>query len=87
MAEILNGHDFGPRWQAVWLEFEDKSTPEAQLVRDADRIDLLTQALVYERTTGTVQLDEFWKHAPEESFHYEESRQLISGLLKRRPRV
>jgi putative hydrolase of HD superfamily len=82
--ELFAGHDFGPRWQAIWQEFEDLASPEARLVRDADRIDLLVQALVYERTTGTVQLEEFWKFAPVESFHFEESRQLISGLLARR---
>ena len=83
-GELFAGHDFGPRWQAIWQEFEDLASPEARLVRDADRIDLLVQALVYERTTGTVRLEEFWKFAPVESFHFEESRQLISGLLARR---
>ncbi len=85
-GELFAGHDFGPRWQAIWQEFEDLASPEARIVRDADRIDLLVQALVYERTTGTVQLAEFWEFAPVESFHFEESRQLIEGLLKRRPR-
>lgn len=84
--ELFAGHDFGPRWRAIWQEFEDLASPEARIVRDADRIDLLVQALVYERTTGTVQLAEFWKFAPVESFHFEESRQLIRGLLERRPR-
>ena len=86
MAELLDHLDFGKRWRGLWDEFETLKSPEAQVVRDADRIDLLTQALVYERTTGTVQLDEFWKFAPVESFHFEESRQLIAGLLERRPR-
>ncbi len=85
MDELFAGHGFGPRWQAVWQEFEDLAGPEARLVRDADRIDLLVQALVYERTTGTVQLEEFLAFAPVESFHFEESRRLIEGLLARRP--
>ena len=86
MVELFEGHGFGPRWQALWQEFEDQATREARLVRDADRIDLLVQALVYERTTGTVQLAEFWEFAPVDSFNFEESRSLISGLLERRPR-
>ncbi len=85
MAELFKGHDFGPRWQAIWQEFEDLTSPEARLVRDADRIDLLVQALVYERTTGNLQLAEFWTFAPVDSFHYAASRSLISGLLERRP--
>jgi putative hydrolase of HD superfamily len=84
-AELFAGHGFGARWQGIWQEFEDMAGPEARLVRDADRIDLLVQALVYERTTGTVQLDEFWAFAPVESFHFAESRELIAALLARRP--
>ncbi len=84
MNELLAGIGFGPRWQALWQEFEDLSSPEAKVVRDADRIDLLVQALVYERTTGTVQLEEFWTFAPVESFCFQESRQLIAGLVARR---
>ena len=86
MGELLDGFAFGSRWQEIWREFEEQATPEARLVRDADRIDLLTQALVYERITGTVQLEEFWQFAPVESFHFEVSRRLIGGLLERRPR-
>ena len=86
MDELLPGQDFGPRWRTLWDEFEAQSSPEARLVRDADRLDLLTQALTYERTTGTVMLDEFWKFAPVESFHFEVSRELVEGLRARRPR-
>ncbi len=82
--ELFAGLDFGPRWQALWQEFEDLASPEAHIVRDADRIDLLVQALVYERTTGTVQLEEFWTFAPVKSFHFAESRQLIQDLMARR---
>lgn len=86
MDEILADHDFGPDWRTFWDEFEHQASLEARLVRDADRIDLLTQALIYERTTGSFQLDEFWQFAPVESFHFTESRELIEGLLARRPR-
>jgi putative hydrolase of HD superfamily len=86
MHELLANHEFGARWRQVWDEFEAQECPEARLVRDADRVDLLVQALVYERNTGTVQLDEFWEFAPPESFHFEESRNISEGLLKRRPR-
>ncbi len=86
MDELLDGLGFAPRWREVWMEFENLANDEARIVRDADRVDLLTQALVYERNTGTVNLEEFWEFAPVSSFHFEESRSLIEGLLERRPR-
>ena len=86
MEEALDGLGFSGRWLAVWREFEDLANDEARIVRDADRIDLLTQALVYERNTGTVNLDEFWKFAPVRSFYFPESKALIEGLWERRPR-
>lgn len=84
MDELLEELPFGAAWRARWDEFEALETSEAKLVRDADRIDLLTQALAYERTTGNRDLDEFWNFAPVESFHFEASRRIVSGLQKRR---
>ncbi len=86
MDELLGGLGFADRWLDIWREFEDLGSDEARIVRDADRVDLLTQALVYERNTGTVNLEEFWEFAPVSSFHFPESRSLIEGLLQRRPR-
>jgi len=86
MDEALGGLGFSERWLEIWREFEDLANDEARIVRDADRVDLLTQALVYERNTGTVNLEEFWEFAPVSSFHFPESRALIEGLLQRRPR-
>ena len=86
MDEALSGLGFAENWREIWRQFEDLANDEARIVRDADRIDLLTQALVYERNTGTVNLNEFWEFAPVSSFHFPESRKLIEGLLERRPR-
>jgi len=69
----------------LWAEFEAQATPEARLVRDADRLDLLATALSYELSTGTSCLDEFWRFAPESGFTYEVSRELVRGLQERRP--
>lgn len=80
MDELLGGLDFGAAWRARWDEFEALQTPEAKLVRDADRIDLLVQALAYELATGNRNLDEFWAFAPVGSFHYEASRRIIAAL-------
>ena len=84
LDELLAGLPFRADWQALWQEFEEQETPEAKLVRDADRLDLLATALTYERT-GSRDLEEFWRFAPESSFTYEVSRDLVRALRERRP--
>jgi putative hydrolases of HD superfamily len=83
MDELLEGLPFRADWQALWQEFEEQETPEAKLVRDADRLDLLATALTYERA-GSRDLEEFWRFAPETSFTYETSRDLVRALRERR---
>lgn len=84
LGELLGGLPFAGRWGAWWDELEARRSPEALLVRDADRLDLLVQALVYERTTGNRELGEFWEFAPEDSFHYEASRAIRRALAEAR---
>ncbi len=84
MDELLEGLPFGAAWRSRWDEFEALETDEAKLVRDADRIDLLTQAWAYERTTGNRELDEFWNFAPVASFHFDVSRRIVEGLQELR---
>lgn len=85
MDELGADLEFFAGWRAVWEEFEAGESLEAQLVRDADRLDLLTQALVYERTTGNRELEEFWTFAPPASFRLPVSRELAAALASRRP--
>ena len=55
-------------------------------MRDADRIDLLNQALAYELSLGNTELEEFWRFAPDESFAFAESRRIVQRLRAgRRP--
>ena len=84
LGELLSGLPFADRWGTWWDDLEAKQSPEALLVRDADRLDLLIQALVYERTTGNRELGEFWEFAPEDSFHYEASRAIRRLLAAER---
>jgi putative hydrolase of HD superfamily len=84
LAELLAGLPFAESWRAIWQEYVDQDTPEARLVRDADRLEMLLQALVYERTTGHCGLNEFWEHAPAESFAFEPSREFARALLSAR---
>ncbi len=85
MSELLGGTTVAARWRAVWDAFEAQGTPEARLVRDADRLDLLVQALAYERSRGSLELEEFWSFAPDESFAFPASRALAAVLRSRRP--
>ena len=85
MSELLGDLPFAGEWTALWQEFEEQETPEAKLVRDADRLDLLATALGYERACGTRELEEFWRFAPESGFAYEASRDLVRALHERRP--
>ncbi len=85
LDEVGAGLPFFAGWRGAWEEFEEQRTAEAQLVRDADRLDLLAQALVYERTTGSRELEEFWTFAPPESFRLPASRGVAAALAARRP--
>lgn len=84
VGELLDGLPFASGWREMVDEFEAQETVEARLVRDADRIDLLVQALAYEQTTGSRELEDFWEFAPPDSFRLEASRRLIAEVVKRR---
>ncbi len=42
----------------LWSEYDAAATPEARLVRDADKLDMVLQAAGYSRSSGAV-LNEF----------------------------
>ncbi len=80
----------GVPWRTEWLvwarEFEEQTSVEARLVRDADRIDMLIQAYVYAHTTGSRWLDEFWAETTSRSFEFRASQSLFEALRDRRER-
>jgi putative hydrolase of HD superfamily len=84
MAEILEGFEFGRRLQRWWQEFEDRSSVEGRLVRDADRIGLFLQVLVYERTSANQYLEEFWESQAGKVFEFPISQKLYERLEKGR---
>ena len=45
---------------ALWQEYSDHLTPEGRLVHDADKLEMVHQALAYERA-GNQNLGEFWQ--------------------------
>ncbi|EER22871.1 hypothetical protein D8B26_004441 [Coccidioides posadasii str. Silveira] len=55
------GGSAGEKMQAIFQEYEDNETLEAKFVHDIDKMELLLQAIEYERTHGgKIQLTEFY---------------------------
>lgn len=84
LDDILQAFPFGAQYRELWLDFEDRRTPESRLVRDADRLELMIQAYVYEMSTGNRRLQEFWNSASNFTFEYSISQQLFAALKQRR---
>lgn len=80
LGEMLEGTAQSGRWQQWWAEYEEQRGLEAQLVRDADRLDMLVQASVYEQTTGNRRLSEFWKEVGTTPLHSRAARLLLRAL-------
>ncbi len=58
LAAILHGLPMAPNWTALMDDYKNERGPEAQIVRDADRLEFLIQAWVYRETSGNRRLDE-----------------------------
>ncbi len=84
LAEMLGDLSFGVQYRELWLDFQDRRTPEGRLVRDADRLELMIQVYVYELSTGNRRLQEFWDNTREFVFEYPISQQLYALLQERR---
>ena len=76
MATLTEGLAGGPDYVAVWSEYDTALTPEARLVRDADKLEMVHQALQYEQR-GQRNLAEFWQ---EHRWRYELSATLFACL-------
>jgi putative hydrolase of HD superfamily len=83
MQEMLDGLAFGQRLQVWWREYEERASPEARLVRDADRLELLLQAYVYRRVSANRTLGEFWTGQEAQPFEFEASQRLYESIRRR----
>jgi putative hydrolase of HD superfamily len=72
------------RLRVLWQEFEDRSSPEGRLVRDADKLEMMIQCLRYEQA-GSRGLDEFWQAIDRLSWHYAVSGEVYAWLKTLRP--
>lgn len=69
----------------LWLEFENGASPEGKLVKAADKLELLLQAVEYEKA-GAKTLGDFWENDAtfrQIAFH-PAAEELLAELLKMR---
>lgn len=60
LGSIIAGLPTDNDYTILWMEYAAVSSPEARLVHDADALEMVHQALQYERA-GHRTLDEFWR--------------------------
>jgi putative hydrolase of HD superfamily len=84
LAEMVGLLPGAAHWRAWHQEFQEGSSPEGRLVRDADRLDVLIQAYLYQQATGNRLLDEFWQSTDCASFESLVARAIYEELRSRR---
>jgi putative hydrolase of HD superfamily len=82
MQEMLGETVFAPAFMDLWEELHAAQTPEAKLVHDADKLEMYLQAMVYEKQTGNVQLEEFWERPY--TFNYPQAQAIYDELRSQR---
>ena len=80
MRDLLADLPHGGDYLALWQEYDAALTPEARLVKDADKLEMVHQARRYE-ARGQTNLDEFWQG---HHWHYSASCALFDALQARR---
>ncbi len=80
LAAVLEGVAHGERYARLWEEYNSAASPEARLVRDADKLEMVHQALVYERA-GHRTLEEFWTAV---DWHYAATAHTYEELRRQR---
>jgi putative hydrolase of HD superfamily len=81
---MLGGLPEGAGLVMLWEEYTAGATREARLVKALDRVELLSQALAYERA-GSRALDEFWRGWDSGWDEFPELAALAAELHARRP--
>ena len=77
------GQKLADRYHTLHAEYEERASLEARLVKAADVIDLLVQALAFERA-GVRGLDEFWDVVLERDFRLDGSaREVVNDILQK----
>ena len=82
---LFAGEDF---YAALWREFESGKTPEARLVKAADKLEMLIQAVEYEKA-GASTLEDFWHNCDTFSqiTSYPEIEKMLAQLIELRKNI
>lgn len=69
----------------LWMEYEERKTPEAKFVYDLDNIEMLLQAYEYEQAYKgkDINLDEFWSHV-QKRIQNEQIKKIYEILINKR---
>jgi putative hydrolase of HD superfamily len=81
LIALLGASEDAESYLALWREYDRGATPEARLVRDADKLEMVYQAYSYE-VAGHRQLDEFWEG---HRWYYPISAHVFASLRRARP--
>ncbi|KAK8721012.1 hypothetical protein OTU49_012977 [Cherax quadricarinatus] len=83
----LVGEKAGNEMYNLFLEYEEQKTPEAKLVKDLDKFDMILQAFEYETSQDRAgSLDEFFK-STEGVFTHPKVKKWVEELYVQRNRV
>lgn len=83
MEEIVEDSPLAADYLALWEQYNRADSAEAQLVKEADKLDMMLQAFHYEQA-GQRNLDEFWQNVTLATFRTPAARDLFTELLARR---
>lgn len=83
MEEVVAGLPVATHYLSLWELYDAGERPEARLVKEADKLDMIIQAYLYEQA-GQRNLTEFWESVTLDTFESPAARQLYAELLDRR---
>jgi putative hydrolase of HD superfamily len=84
MESLFRGIENGQEYVELWREFADRSSVEGRLVRAVDKLEMFTQAYLYE-CAGNRMLDDFWGwEGNMRDFGFEGIRELYDELVRLR---
>ena len=79
MLKILQQTPFATDYLALWEAYNAPQRAEAQIVKDADKLDMMIQAYLYEQA-GQRNLQEFWSNRSPETFYTPAAGELFREL-------
>lgn len=86
MVELFDGLPQADEYLSLWDEYCAGGSKEARLVKALDHMEMLAQALAYERA-GSRALSEFWEDADERAGEFPLVRELTARLYAEREKL